>query len=372
VVLLAEASQRELTHIREVTAEQNAQAASANTLAEALIRVAQAAGLMTGPEANVALDRLREQQQVQAQLRHDAELAAQAEEMRRHAIAASTEAHAAAERIPGERAEWQRADEARRHSEDAVAAAKAQKPELERKETNAVADIAALEQEWQSRQFGAYELAEMKKALKRGDVAGAAGFTSAGFVHKYQEAQGDINAAVANRSTIEKQEALAAQFTRQAADIQANIDANERLKEAQEKLTRELMQQSADIEAQRHVNARTDDTRNRELEDLHRVNEFQPNPSDMNIIGGAASQTGPEAALGANAAITRARIIEQHVRTQRPQDRTPDEMAELHGVLESITGYLENHSAAVNSQRGVLQDIQRRLQGLEVSTSNGR
>lgn len=51
---------------------------------------------------------------------------------------------------------------------------------------------------------------------------------------------------------------------------------------------------------------------------------------------------------------------------------TPDEMAELHSILNRIIGLQENHAFEVNSQRGELEEQKSRITALEQQSANNR
>jgi hypothetical protein len=86
----------------------------------------------------------------------------------------------------------------------------------------------------------------------------------------------------------------------------------------------------------------------------------------------ASRESGPQAAVDASAAVARAREIEFTMSGQRPQDRSSQDMAELHDLLNRIIGLQENHASELNSQRGDLSEQRIRISALESQSQINR
>jgi hypothetical protein len=91
---------------------------------------------------------------------------------------------------------------------------------------------------------------------------------------------------------------------------------------------------------------------------------------DEGIEALAAQDTGSMAGLHAADAIARGRTIVNNLHGQHAS-QSAQQMSEIHQILDQITGYLENHSASVQSQSGNLRDIQIRLSNLESRADHG-
>jgi hypothetical protein len=85
-----------------------------------------------------------------------------------------------------------------------------------------------------------------------------------------------------------------------------------------------------------------------------------------------STETGPQAIIDAREAITKARIASANLRYRKPGDASAEENAELHGLLDEIVAFSQNHSASLASLRGELQDQRRIIQELLSRESHSR
>jgi hypothetical protein len=85
-------------------------------------------------------------------------------------------------------------------------------------------------------------------------------------------------------------------------------------------------------------------------------------------VGG--TPPGPPAAEGAREALAKAGMIEEQLRAD--WNRSDQEMGELHQILETIIGHLENHSRRLEARQGELSDLRAQLTNLEGSVNYNR
>ncbi len=76
------------------------------------------------------------------------------------------------------------------------------------------------------------------------------------------------------------------------------------------------------------------------------------------------SNAGGAAQIDASQTAAHARTLESQLRNQRPQDRDPEHMADVHNALERMLGLMENSNVSP-AQKVDMQDIIRRIEYLE-------
>jgi hypothetical protein len=127
-----------------------------------------------------------------------------------------------------------------------------------------------------------------------------------------------------------------------------------------------------------NVDRQTDavNRRTANIETAQRVQSGRGTPAEQAQVGdwqaqaGAASERGPQLGSDISSAIYRGQSVLSAIRGGGGRGNA-DQMAEVHQLLNSITGYLEGHSMQAQSQSGSLEDIRRRLETLESQNRNG-
>jgi hypothetical protein len=95
----------------------------------------------------------------------------------------------------------------------------------------------------------------------------------------------------------------------------------------------------------------------------------QASAADATTQSAARGERGQQAQNDASQTSANARILENHLRNQRPQDRDQNAQAEIHNALERMLGLMENQAVTV-AQKSDMRPLIERIEALEREMRN--